>query len=73
MLLDDVHEHYLTFEAVTHRCYGATTERYKGLLVAVKNSVQDVLNDAWTAEIELAWSSKIASIIEDIENINLVA
>lgn len=72
LLLDDVHEDYLTFETVTHRCYGATNQRYQGLLEAVKNSVKEALGESWSAEMEHAWSSKIESIIEDIKQIEAV-
>jgi len=73
LLLDDVDNDYLSFEARTHRCYGATVARYKGLLNAVKTTFKEQLGASWTAEDEQAWDASISRILTDIERVNLAA
>lgn len=67
LLLDDVDKDYLEFEARTHRCYGATLERYEGLLSAVKQIFKDQLRDDWHSTDEKAWDTSIKRILADIK------
>ncbi len=71
LLLDGVDDDYLTFEVSTHQSYGATPERYTGLLIAVKDSVKEVLSDRWTSAEESAWDQSIKKIVSEIERVNL--
>ena len=67
LLLDEIDEGYLEFEARTHMGYGADTAMYRGMLRAVKDAVSDTLGDAWSDKEELAWDRSIERIVGDIE------
>lgn len=71
LLLEDVDDDYLTFEVSTHQNYGATPERYSGLLIAVKDSVKEVLSECWTNAEERAWDKSIKRVVSEIGRVNL--
>ncbi len=66
LLLGDVDDGYLEFEARTHRGYGADLAQYQGILEAVKDAVCNVLSDTWSAAEEAAWDRTIVHIVGDI-------
>ena len=66
LLLGDVDDGYLEFEARMHRGYGADLAQYRGMLEAVKDAVSDVLGDTWSATEEAAWNRTIEHIVGDI-------
>ena len=69
LLLGDVDDGYLEFEARMHRGYGADLVQYQGILEAVKNAVCNVLSDTWSAAEEAAWDRTIEHIVGDISAI----
>lgn len=73
LLLEDVDDDYLAFEVSTHQSYGATPERYMGLLIAVKDSVKEVLSERWANAEERAWDKSIKRVVSEIGRVNLVA
>ena len=69
LLLGDVDDGYLEFEARMHRGYGADLVQYQGILAAVKDAVSNVLSDTWSAAEEAAWDRTIEHIVGDISAI----
>ena len=69
LLLGDVDDGYLEFEARMHRGYGADLGQYQGILAAVKDAVSNVLSDTWSAAEEAAWDRTIEHIVGDISAI----
>lgn len=66
LLLGDVDNGYLEFEARMHQGYGADLAQYRGILDAVKDAVSNVLSDTWSAAEEAAWNRSIDHIVGDI-------
>jgi len=66
LLLGDVDNGYLEFEARMHQGYGADLAQYRGILDAVKDAVSNVLSDTWSAAEETAWNRSIDHIVGDI-------
>ena len=69
LLLGDVDNGYLEFEARMHQGYGADLAQYRGILDAVKDAVSNVLSDTWSAAEEVAWDRTIEHIVGDISAI----
>jgi hypothetical protein len=69
LLLGDVDDGYLEFEARMHQGYGADLAQYQGILEAVKDAVCNVLSDTWSAAEEAAWNRTIEHIVGDISAI----
>lgn len=68
LLLGDVEEDYLSFEAKMHEGYGATPAMYRGVLDAVKQAVGAALGAEWSVTREAAWVRSIDSIVARIQN-----
>ncbi len=66
LLLGDVDNGYLEFEARMHRGYGADLAQSLGMLEAVKGAVSNVLSDTWSAAEDVAWNRTIEHIVGDI-------
>jgi rubredoxin-NAD+ reductase len=69
LLLGDVDNGYLEFEARMHQGYGADLAQYRGMLEAVKGAVSNVLSDTWSAAEDAAWNRTIEHIVGDISAI----
>jgi hypothetical protein len=73
LLLDDTEGNYLEFETRTHRGYGADSPLYRGILVALKETVRDCLEGRWSPEDESAWDRSIKRILGEIDSLNPVS
>ena len=62
----EVDHQYLTFEVESHRAYGVTIEQFPDLLASVRDSVREVLGDAWDAAAEQAWEARITAHMDAI-------
>ncbi|MEQ8485637.1 MAG: globin [Pseudomonadales bacterium] len=62
----EVDHQYLTFEVESHRAYGVTIEQFPDLLASVRDSVREVLGDAWDAAAEQAWGARISAHMDAI-------
>jgi hypothetical protein len=69
LLLGDVDNGYLEFEARMHQGYGADLAQYRGMLEAVKGAVSNVLSDTWSAAEDTAGNRTIEHIVGDISAI----
>ncbi len=66
VLLGDVEDNYLEFEARTHRGYGADERLYRSILEAVRDSVKLSLGEGWSAQAEAAWDRSINQITSEL-------
>lgn len=55
----EVDHNYLSFEVHSHRAYGVTVEQFPDLLASVRDSVREIVGDAWTEATERAWTARI--------------
>lgn len=67
LLMGESDKNYLAFEAANHQGYGADTDSYRGILLAIKATVHELLEQRWTDEEEGAWQRTIESIVGDIQ------
>lgn len=72
LLLGEVDDSYLAFEAKMHKGYGANIALYRGLLSAVRDTVKDALAASWSAEQDMAWDASINRIVGDLERLESV-
>ncbi len=54
---------YLAFETTNHRAYGAAPHMYENVLLAVRDVVQNVLGDDFTAEVNAAWERRVSELL----------
>jgi len=59
---------YLCFETKTHRDYGVEPHMYENLLLAVRDTVKEVLGAEWGEAYELAWSARIEILMQEISD-----
>jgi hemoglobin-like flavoprotein len=59
---------YLCFETKTHRDYGVEPHMYENLLLAVRDTVKEVLGADWDEAYELAWSARIETLMQEISD-----
>ena len=59
---------YLCFETKTHRDYGVEPHMYENLLLAVRDTVKEVMGADWDEAYELAWSARIEILMQEISD-----
>lgn len=69
LLLGEVDDNYLEFETHMHRGYGANTELYRGLFIAVKDAAKHALAATWSGTEETAWDSSIDRLVDEIQQL----
>jgi len=67
LLMGESENEYLKFETRMHEGYGANSGFYQSFLLAVKASVQEVLNGSWSSVEDAAWTDMINEIIVKVE------
>ncbi len=60
------HEGYLRFETKTHEGYGVKPMMYENLLLAVRDTVRELLGTDWGEVYESAWEGRIAFLGQNI-------
>ena len=59
---------YLCFETRTHRDYGVEPHMYENLLLAVRDTVKEVLGPDWREEYQSAWSGRLDELLLEISD-----
>lgn len=70
LMVEDVEgeRDYLEFEIRNHASFGVRPEMYRDLFEALRTTVRDQLrSDAWSADIDAAWTRQIERILAAIE------
>lgn len=57
----------LAFELANHRAYGTRPEQYRPLLEAVRDTMAETLQAAWTEAVAAAWDRRLAGLLQRIE------
>jgi hemoglobin-like flavoprotein len=59
---------YLRFETKTHQDYGVESGMYKYLLMAVRDTVKEVLGPDWREEYQSAWNGRLEELLHEISD-----
>lgn len=59
---------YLRFETKTHQDYGVQPHMYENLLLAVRDTVKEILGAHWSEDYELAWSGRLDTLLQEISD-----
>lgn len=63
----EVDRQYLRFEVDSHRNYGVTPDMFPPLLAAVRDTVRATLGADWRADMDAAWTARIAAHLKQID------
>lgn len=66
-------QEYLVFETTNHRAYGAAPHMYQNVLLSVRDVVERVLGDEFTADMDAAWNARVEGLLSIIEPLTLEA
>ncbi len=59
---------YLCFEIKTHQGYGVQPHMYENLLLAVRDTVKEILGAHWSEDYELAWRGRLDTLLQEISD-----
>jgi hypothetical protein len=60
---------YLRFETHTHAGYGVDPQMYRHLFAALRDTVREALDGAWTAAHAAAWAERERALLEEIDRV----
>jgi len=66
-------ENYLRFETTNHESYGVLPHMYANLLSSVRDCIADVLGDDFGSGMQAAWRTRIAILLDAIEEASTTA